>query len=292
MRRSRLPGYLGVLLLGAMLAARPVGADAADPTAAAERLALLRTAAARTDRGLAALITQLQLAVDAGRRGSALTVEGDQPPAPEFAAAADAATTAASTAIAVERSTASLDGTLAAVAPSFGSLPDGPQAVALERVGLQLNAAGQASGPFVVRRHAADDTLAALADALAALAVDDATAALDALDRADTERAAVAAWEQPPSVLPYWLDTTGAMLAAARRIAQATIAGDRVAAAQAGRAYQRAAQQAHRADIALALAMTESGAALASVPLRSLAEALSAAIAQQDAVASVLRMGL
>lgn len=292
MRRSRLGGYLGVLLLGAMLAARPAGADAADPTIAAERLAVLRTAAGRADRDLEALIARLQMAIDAGRRGSALTVEGDRPPAREFAAAADAAATAAVKAIAARRSSSSLDATLAAVAPSFGSLPDGPLAVALERIGLQLNAAGQASGPFVLRRHAADDTLAALADALAALATDDANTALDALDRADAERAAVAAWEQPPSVLPYWLDTTGAMLAAARRIAEATIAGDRVAAARAGRAYQRAAEQAHRADTALALAMTESGAALASAPLRGLAEALSAANAQQEAVASVLRMGL
>lgn len=291
MSRSRLPGYLGVLLLGAMLAARPAGADAADPTTTAERLALLRTAAARADEGLEALIGQMLLAVDAGRRGSALTVEGNQPPAPEFTAAADFAATAAAMAIVVERSTAALDATLAAVAPSFGGLPDGPHAVALERLRLQLTSAGQASGPFVRRRHAADHTLVALADALAALADDDATAALDALDRADAERAAVAAWKQPPSVLPYWLDTTGAMLATARRIAEATIAGDRVAAAEAGRAYQKAAEQARRADIALALAMTESGAALASAPLRGLAEALATAIAQREAVATVLQMG-
>jgi hypothetical protein len=229
--------------------------------------------------------------VDAGRRGSAQTVEGDRPPATDFESAADAAARAAALAIPVEQSTTSLNGTLAAVAPSFGSVPDGPQAVTLERIGLQLTAAAQTSGPFVMRRHAAADVLAALADALAALDDDDATGALAALDRADAARATVAAWPEPPSVLPYWLHTTGGMLGAARRIARATIEDDPGAAAQAGRAYRRAAEQAHRADIALALAMTESGAALASVPLRGLADALAAVTAQREAVAAVMGMG-
>ncbi|HYN63621.1 MAG TPA: hypothetical protein VES36_03375 [Candidatus Limnocylindrales bacterium] len=281
---------MGVVVLGALLAARPAAADDAEPAVAVERLALLRTAAETADLRLEALIAELQRAVDAGRRGSALTVEGDKPPATEFEAAADAAARAAVMAIVVGQTTASLDGTLAAVAPAFGSLPDGPRAVALEGSGLQLTRAAQASGSFVNRRHSADDTLAALADALAALDDDDPIAALAALDRADAARAEVAAWEQPPSVLPYWLDTTGGMLHAARRIAEATIDGDGVAAAGAGRAYRRAAEKARRADTALALAITESGSALASVPLHGLADALATATAQRDAVTSVLQM--
>jgi hypothetical protein len=287
MSRPRLAGCLGVLLLGALLAARPAAADEADPPTAAERLAVLRAAVDEADHGLEALIARLQEAVEAGRRGSALTVSGDQPPAADFEAAAAAAAQAADIATGAERTAASLDAMLAAVAPSFGQLPDGPRAVAVEAFGLQMTAAAEESGPFVARRHAADDTLAALADALAALNRDDATAALAALDRADAARAVVAAWKEPPSVLPYWLDTTGGMLAAARRIADATIAGDRQAAARAGRAYDRAAQQARRADTALALAMTESGAGLASVALHGLADALAAAIAQRNAVGAV-----
>jgi hypothetical protein len=289
-RRPRLAGYLGVLLLGAVLAARPAAADQADPPTAAGRLAVLRAAADTADEGLDALIAQLQEAVDAGRRGSALTIAGNQAPAPDFEAAAAAAARAADMAISVERIAVWLDTLLAAVAPTFGTLPDGPGAVAVEAFGLQMTAAAQASGPFVARRHAADDTLAALADALAALNHDDATSALAALDRADAARAVVARWEEPPSVLPYWLDTTGGMLAAARRIADATIAGDEAAAARAGHAYRRAAEQAGRADTALALAMTESGAGLASVPLHGLADALAAAIAQRNAVAAVRQM--
>jgi hypothetical protein len=291
MRRSRLGGYLGVLLLGALLTARPAAGDAADPPTAVERLVALRAAAERADLAMAALLRELQRAVDAGRRGSALTVEGDPPPAADLEAAGDAAARSAPLAIKVEQATTSLNAILAAVAPSFGSLPDGPQAVALERIGLQLTAAAQASGPFVERRHAADDTLAALADALAALEIEDATGALAALDRAYAARAKVAAWPEPPSVLPYWLDTTHAMLGAVRRIAQATIEDDPDDAAQAARAYRRAADQAHRADTALALAMTESGAALASVPLRGLADALAAVMAQRETAAAVLSMG-
>jgi hypothetical protein len=288
--RSRLAGYLAVLLLGTLFAARPAGADAADPPTAAARQVVLRNAAERADQGLEALIAALQQAVDAGRRGSAQTVAGDEPPANDYEEAAAAAATAADLAIGVQRTTATLDAMLAVVIPSFGSLPDGPRAVALEAYGLQMTGSARTSGPFVARRHAADDTLTALADALAALDRDDATAALAALDRADAARAVVAAWEEPPSVLPYWLDTTAGMLSAARRIADATVAGDGDAAARAGRAYRRAAEQARRADTALALAMTESGAALASVPLHGLAEALAAATAQRNAVASVLDM--
>jgi hypothetical protein len=290
MSRSRLAGYLGVLVLCALLAARPGSPDDADPTVAAERLAQLRAVAERADVGLAGVRAELQRAVEEGRRGSALTVEGDQPPASHFEAAAAAATRAADLAMAAARTSASLDAALAAVAPSFGSLPNGPVAVALDGLGLQMTAAARASGPFVDRRHAADGTLAALADALAALDDDDARAALVALDRADSARAKVAAWEEPPSVLPYWLDTTGGMLDAARRIAEATIDGDSAAAARAARAYRRAADQARRADTALALAMSESGAALAAVPLRALADALAAATAQRNAVSSVLQM--
>jgi hypothetical protein len=290
MRRPRLAGFLAVLVLGAMLAARPAGADAVDPPTAAGRLAVLRDAAQTADHGLEALIVELQQAVDAGRRGSALTVAGDQPPAIDFEEAAAAAARAAEVATGVERTTSSLDAMLAAVVPSFGSLPDGPRAVALEAFGLQMTEAAQASGAFVSRRHAADDTLAALADALGALDHDDPTAALAALDRADAARAVVAAWEEPPSVLPYWLDTTRGMLAAARRIADATVAGDGAAAERAGRAYRRAAEEARRADTALALAMTESGAGLATVPLHGLADALAAATAQRSALASVLQM--
>ena len=74
--RAVLVGVLAVALLGAILAARPAGA-AADPSIAAMRAALLHQEAADATSRLDALIDQLQGALDAGRRGSALVIEGD-----------------------------------------------------------------------------------------------------------------------------------------------------------------------------------------------------------------------
>jgi hypothetical protein len=89
-------------------------------------------------------------------------------------------------------------------------------------------------------------------------------------------------------VLPLWLETTADMIDAARHIAEATIAQDPIAAARAAAAYRRAAADARRADTALALAIAESGSSLASTPMQRLAEALAAALAQREAVHSVL----
>jgi hypothetical protein len=92
-------------------------------------------------------------------------------------------------------------------------------------------------------------------------------------------------------VLPLWLDTTGAMIEAARDIAQATIDRDSDAAARAADAYRRASEEARRADSALAIAIAESGNALAVTPMRRLAAGLAAASAQRDALLSVLLIG-
>jgi hypothetical protein len=78
------------------------------------------------------------------------------------------------------------------------------------------------------------------------------------------------------------------MLFSARRIAHASLNGDLAAAEQAGRAYRRAARDARQADTALALALSESGAALASTPLARLADALEAVTTRRLAMASVL----
>lgn len=277
-------------VLGGLLCARPAGADAAEPTAAAARLAWLQSRAAEADRALAALIAELQRAVDAGRRASALVIQGERPPAPEFEAAASAVGGATDEAAYAENMTARLGGTAAAVAPAHDALPDGPMASSLPGIAAQLTSAGEASGPFVAHRQAADATLAALGDGLAALEDDDPRQALAALDRADAALADVASWLDPPVVLPLWLDTTGALLSSARRMARAAIDGDAAALGRASRAYRAATTEARRADTALALAISESGAALAATPLRRLADTLAAAIQQRQAVASLMQM--
>jgi hypothetical protein len=168
-------------------------------------------------------------------------------------------------------------------------LPAGPTVADLIGIDGQLEDAASASRPFIERRKAAEEALRSLGDALAALEADRPTAALTALDRADAARRTVANWDNPPTVLPFWLDTTGAMLDAARDITTATLAGDADRARRAGRAYRDAAQDARRADTALAIAISESGSALAAVPLERLADALEAATSRRAAMASVLQ---
>ena len=107
------------------------------------------------------------------------------------------------------------------------------------------------------------------------------TAAQDALD-------AVRDWEEPPAVLPFWLDTTGELLSAARRIATASLAGDADAVARAADRYARAADDANRADTALAIAIAESGSSLAATPLQRLADALEAATTQRQELSEML----
>lgn len=284
---GRALGIGAALLLGAILTLRPAAASAADPAAAAERQQVLRDLAAEDDRRLAALVEQLQAAVDAGRRGSALVIAGEEPAQPDLSAAAAAAAMAMPLVDASVRADGALDAVVPAVAPRL-QLPAGPTSADLIGIDGQLDAAASASQPFIQRRLAAQATLTALGDALRRLEADQPGGALRALERAEAARARVAAWEDPPTVLPFWLDTTAAMLDAARGIGTATLAGDAAAAQRAGRAYRRAAEDARRADTALALAIAESGSSLASVPLQRLADALESATSRRAAVASVL----
>ena len=278
------------MLLGAVLAARPALAAAADPPIAAARHATLRDVASAADRALDDLIAQLKVAIDGGRRGSALIQDGDQDPGPAFDEAASATRSAATLADRAADATERLDAVLRSVESAGGPLPPGPSS-SLAAIAEQLTTSGAAGGSFVERRLAATATLTALAEALGALDDDDPGAALAALDRADASLATVAEWPAPPTVLPLWLETTGAMLEAARGIAGATIAQDPKAAEAAANAYRRAAEEARRADTALAIAIAEAGSSLAGTPMRLLAEALAAAIAQHEAVQPLLANG-
>lgn len=229
----------------------------------------------------------VQAAISAGRTGSALIVEGERDPGPAFDRAAERAVVAEELALDAAVAVADLQAVLSAVAPAIAPPPPG-QPGSLQAIAAQLTTAGQAGGPFVERRLAADATLTALANALQALNDNEPQAALRALDRARAARAVVADWPRPPVVLPFWLDTTGGMVAAARDIADATITRDPVAAASAGRAYERAAAGARRADIALAIAISEVGNSLAVNPMRRLADALLAALTQREVVQVIL----
>ncbi len=251
---------------------------------AAERAALLHQEAADATTRLDALIDQLQAALDAGRRGSALVIDGDESPRADLLEAAAGVDAASDEAALAAAAAARVDGMLAGVAPRRGPLPPGPATTLFPAISAQFTAAAEAADPFVARRQATDQTLDALADALAALEGDDPRGALADLDRAEEALDDVRDWEEPPTVLPFWLDTTGELLSAARRIATASLAGDADAVARAAARYARAADDANRADTALAIAIAESGSSLASTPLQLLADALEAATAQRRAL--------
>ena len=284
--RAVLLGVLAVVLLGAILAARPPGRGA-DPTVAAGRVALLHQEASDATIRLDALINQLQAALDAGRRGSARVIDGDESPRADLTDAAAGVIAASDEATLAAAAAARVDGVLGAVAPRHGPLSPGPSSTLFPAISAQFAAAAQAADPFVARRQATDHTLEALADALAALDGDDPRGALVDLDRAGEALDTIRDWEEPPTVLPFWLDTTGELLSAARRIATASLAGDADAVARAAARYARASDDANRADTALAIAIAESGSSLAATPLQLLADALEAATAQREALQAI-----
>jgi hypothetical protein len=161
-----------VVGLGVVLAVRPAGA-ALDPPVAAERDATLRAEAAAATARLDALVVQLREALEAGRRGSALVIDGDESPRPDLEEAARTLAAASDEAARATAAAERVNGTLAAVSPQRGPLPAGPTSALLPGIASQFSAAAEAADPFVARRRATAATLEALGDALAALDDDD-----------------------------------------------------------------------------------------------------------------------
>jgi hypothetical protein len=126
---------------------------------------------------------------------------------------------------------------------------------------------------FVERRHATEAVVGALGEAVSALDRNLPAAALDSLDQATSPLALLDAWEERPPLPRYWMKVTRELLDAARGIATATIAGDPVAQQAAAERYARAGEAALGADNALAVALSEEGAAVSGIQLRRLAEA-------------------
>lgn len=266
---------LGLLLVFGSRAADPA---VADPATRAGRLAQARAAVATADAALAELEEALREAADAGRRGSALTVAGDTPPGAALLSAADQLEQIAGPAGAM---TGALDrareaaGTLAAVLPEGVVLPllDATP-VELYGMAVQLRAAAAPADAFAARRHQAEDSMQALAAAVAALDADAPAAALPYLDALDLLLAGLRSWSDAPATFSAWLAVIGEFGAASRALADASLAGDADALATAARRYATASEAARGADQALGLAMAEGGAAIAATPLRRLADLL------------------
>jgi hypothetical protein len=283
-------GAAFVLLLGALLAARPVDPAAADPAVEWDRQRALVAQAAATGEALDALELALEPARQAARSGAALVLEGDDSPEPVLNEAAELLDGAAAESDAAVREMDRLRGMVAAARPGV-STPIVPEPGQLASIAGQLRQAGDATGPFVERRRAARRTLVRLEDALAALEADDPQAALPALDDARRARQEVAAWEPAPVTLPLWLETTDRMISSAQRIAEAALAGDEEAARAAAEEYEAAADEARQADVSLALSLSEAGSGLTSTPLRRLADALAEVERAQAVVASLVQSG-
>jgi len=275
---------IATLVLGALLALRPASAAAADPPGERAREAAIDSAAGVTATQVDELSAVLEVARDAARRGSALVVSGAQDPAPELLAAAAALEEGATVATRAQAAMTALSGVFAAVRPR-----DAPPALAVSAptllgIASQLRGSADAGRAFVERRHASEATLSAMGEALAAMERGDVDAAETALGAARDAQAVVGAWDAQPPELSIWLATTSAMLDAADRIVAAVRSGDAAAADAAGADYREAAGRAALADRALALAISEGGAAVTATPLVRLAGALQEVAAARAAL--------
>ena len=277
-RRPFLAGVAAIVVLGALFSLRSPDPAVADPAAAAALGAQLEAQAVAARMALKALQRAISGAIDLARTGAALTIAGTKDPGAYFAGAGSRMSAAEALIAPARDAVAHVAGSLAiaasgsaANAPSLGVRPG-----QLFGTGAQLTTVAAAADAFVSMRRSTEATLAQLSAALAALAAEQPANALVALDAADAELAIVRAWPGQLQTLPIWADTTEQLLSALRALARATIAHDVTAARAAERAYQTAADDGHRADQALAIAIAEGGSAISSGAMRSAADELAA----------------
>ncbi len=272
------------LVVGLGFGLRSADPSLADPPLEAARARALAEAATHADDALKSLAAALAEAIDRARTGAALTVAGDQPPAPELSAAADLLQASSGSADAAHRAVEALIEMASDIAPAW-HVP----ALSLTGADLLLAASGlrtSADGAtlFVERRHATEATVAALGDALSALDADLPATAITSLDRTDAPLALLDAWSDRPPLLGYWRKVTGELIDAARGIAEATIAGDPAAQRAAAQRYAKAAEAARGADNALAVSLAEEGNAVSLGELQRLAAAAGAVADERAAL--------
>ena len=282
-----------VVLTLVAFGARPADPAEADPTLAGARREELTERASGAAASLTDLHRDLRAALELARRGSARIVAGEMQPGPALAAAAQRVDAARPVAERADDAVRALLGTAAAAGSS-----DAPEALqdatpaALAGVAGQLRGTTDAADEFSQNRREAEAVVVAFGEALAAMDRDDPRAAVDAIERAAGHLEAVATWETEAGLptLGFWLETMNALLDASRRAAQAALAGDREAAAAAVRDWEAAAEDAHRADLALGIALAEGGNLVAAAPLRRLAAALSEVDEAEGHVASLVHL--
>ena len=170
--RSKAPvvsGVLVALLLGGVLAARSPDPLTADPAAAAALRSTIAAERAQAEAQLFQLETALSAALEDGRDGAALTVQGTERPGPHLSAAADAVGKADPLVGAANETIRRLAANLA-VAGHAGSAPSlGLEPGQLAGIGAQLQDSADAADAFWSMRRATETTLVGLADAFEAI---------------------------------------------------------------------------------------------------------------------------
>jgi hypothetical protein len=262
---------LALIGVGLVFGQRPAVAEQAAPQDVVATHAAYRQRAEAALDALDALEAALDPGREAGRRGSARIVAGEEPPGPPLEEAAASLEAAVDEADALATSLLAVRGSTAA----DGNGPPTPvNGQDLRSIAAQLRDSAAAGEEFATMRHRAEEVPMALDAALRAIETGDTAAAAEHLAAARERHEALSAWEPGLVTLPIWLDTTDRMLDAIDELLTAIVAGDADAVRAAGEAVAAVGDQAREADVALSLAISEGGAAIARTPLERLAGVL------------------
>ena len=269
-------GVAAVLGLGAVLAARSADPFVADPAAVAALRATIASQRASSVAQLERLRTALTVALDEGRQGAALTIQGTDRPGTHLAAAAQSIADADPLVADAHARIRRLTGELAVWGRAAPGADLALEPGELESIGAQLRTSAGAADAFWSMRRATETTLTRLAEAFAAVDARDPGRGLAAIEAAEESLGQVRAWPGNLLTLPIWTKATGDLLAALRSLAVAIRDHDLTRARAADARYRAAAATAHRADIALAVAIAEGGSSASDNPLAAAASALRA----------------
>ncbi len=285
-RPASVVGALAILASGLLFVGRSADPARADPSAAAVRSGTVRDAGLVATIALDRLHTALEASLSAGRQGTAATVDGESDPASALGSAADLLDAAGGSADAAMLAVDRVSGLASGEGLAMTRLQLNP---GLPTIAAQLRGAVEPASTFASMRRRTERVVTQLGAALAALDRGDPAAAVEAVDVADADLAAIRAWQSGLVTLPLWIETAGRLLDALRSGSDALTSGDTGALARARRDFAATAPEAHRADLALGIAMAEGGSAIADPALRGLARAIDDVEGSARSVASVLR---
>jgi len=284
----RLVAILAAVAVVALL----FGAGPADPaTADPVRLAALRrvatTQAAEADAALQEARDFMDEGLLEAGRGQAAVLGGDEDPAAIMDNAALAFEAAANPIEVAHAALTDLAWTLRVLDPEVTPPTLTLRGADMVALGAQWRATGLPLSAVADLRRAAEATLTALGDALAALEQDDAVGALDALAEAEVALDVVRRSDGELPTLPFWIATVEALIAATTEIAEAVLEGDPDALAEAQAAYDVAAADASRADQALVIALGETAAGITAPASAASGEAQREVAAARDALGAL-----